>query len=830
MVEDLHLVEPAADLLRDGLAPLSRAPGPRRVEPGLEQPDEQPGHRHVEGEHPLDVALAEGDPGLPQVLGVGAQHHDLAPGQVGVEDQGVEAVVLDPALPQRGQRVLEQRLDRPGRRHRARGDHRELAGDRLVPGRADAGAAQAEVIDPERRRGRPGELVGMLVDHVHAHVLEPRQHVGERDGRPDPVDGEPRHAVPVAGRGLAADIPLGLPQVERAGPAGGQQALHPDQVVHRVRGGHVGLVGLRDRARERGEQRAARCVTQLARRLGGEVLLPRSRRGDDLGLQVAGVHVGQRDAGPGPDHHQQPGQRGLPHRGAVLDGLPVQRLTQDLLGAQPDRGGVAVPGQVHHAGHEPAVDVLAQEQPGPRVGPQVQHPEGDRGQLVRGDLEQLLPRVGLQDLGQVLAVVAVRPGAAALQHLGQLAAQHRDPGDALVVGLVGEQAEEAVFADHLAGLVDPLDRDVVEVTGPVHGGPGVGLGEDEALRVLGPGPHLRRQRRERGGAALVVPQDAKPGAGDRHQRHALLPLHQVVLAVPEEGEVVVGEPAQQRLGLGGRPGALGFQPVGEAQRRLGHLRVVLHRHPHVEQHPLQVLLQLGQGHARGGVDLDVRPRLGDLVVLVPGVPQRPDHFPQRAGDVPADQELRVDDVEAVQPVPGELHRHRVDEERHVVGDDVDGAARLLQRRAHAPRAHPHQGAALRALGRHPGVLGRHPGHPGRPGVEEFLGRHLPVVGAEEVAHVADSAAVLLGRLRCQLGGLVQQAGYVRCFRHLVPQSAHRPATGGPAAPTAAGSSAAALSYAGTVPRSSRRYPISSRSAVPPSARAVPARARPARRG
>ena len=57
-----------------------------------------------------------------------------------------------------------------------------------------------------------------------------------------------------------------------------------------------------------------------------------------------------------------------------------------------------------------------------------------------------------------------------------------------------------------------------------------------------------------------------------------------------------------------------------------------------------------------------------------------------------------------------------------------------------------------------------------------------------------------------------------------------PATGDPAAPRAAGSSAAAPSFAGTVPRSSPRYPISSRSAVPPSARAGPARARPARRG
>ena len=195
----------------------------------------------------------------------------------------------------------------------------------------------------------------------------------------------------------------------------------------------------------------------------------------------------------------------------------------------------------------------------------MQHPERDGGELVHRDLEQFLARVGLQDLGQVLAVVAVGVHAGPLQHLGHLAPQHRDPGDALVVGVVGVQAEEAVLADHLAGVVEPLDRDVVEVAAPVHGGPRVGLGEDQPLRVLGPGPHLGRERRERGRPALVVPQDAQAGPGHRHQRHPLVAFDQVVLAVAEEREVVVGEPAQQRLGLGGGPGALGRQPVRQPQ-------------------------------------------------------------------------------------------------------------------------------------------------------------------------------------------------------------------------------------------------------------------------
>src|SRR5215813_10408590 len=69
VVQDGHLVELAADLLRDGLAPLGLARLAGGVEPGLEQADQKPRDGHVEAENALDVALAEGGARLPQVLG-----------------------------------------------------------------------------------------------------------------------------------------------------------------------------------------------------------------------------------------------------------------------------------------------------------------------------------------------------------------------------------------------------------------------------------------------------------------------------------------------------------------------------------------------------------------------------------------------------------------------------------------------------------------------------------------------------------------------------------------------------------------------------------------
>ena len=58
----------------------------------------------------LDVVLAERRSGLPEVLGVGAQHGGLPPGQPGPRHQRVEPVRLGLARPDRGERTLEQPL------------------------------------------------------------------------------------------------------------------------------------------------------------------------------------------------------------------------------------------------------------------------------------------------------------------------------------------------------------------------------------------------------------------------------------------------------------------------------------------------------------------------------------------------------------------------------------------------------------------------------------------------------------------------------------------------------------------------------------------------
>ena len=149
-----HLVELAAEFLGDGLAALGRALLLTGIEPGLEQPDQQPGDGRVAAQDAPHIVLAEAHPALAQVLRVGAEQGHLAPGQAGRQHQGVEPVVLRLAEPERGQRVLEELAQEAARSGSGR-------------------RTQAEFIDPERANARvPAELVRMLVNDLEPHVLQ----------------------------------------------------------------------------------------------------------------------------------------------------------------------------------------------------------------------------------------------------------------------------------------------------------------------------------------------------------------------------------------------------------------------------------------------------------------------------------------------------------------------------------------------------------------------------------------------------------------------------------------------------------------------------------
>ena len=137
--------------------------------------------------------------------------------------------------------------------------------------------------------------------------------------------------------------------------------------------------------------------------------------------------------------------------------------------------------------------------------------------------------------------------------LGDLAPQDRNVERARVVRRRRVEAEEPVLADHVAGGVVALHADVVEIRRAVHGRARVRLREHEQ-RPLAPwrgspratGRSGRTPRRpcrcpRRAGCAGCRARCREPRAGCRRRRRRAF---EVVLAVAEEREVLVGEPAQ----------------------------------------------------------------------------------------------------------------------------------------------------------------------------------------------------------------------------------------------------------------------------------------------
>ena len=274
----------------------------------------------------------------------------------------------------------------------------------------------------------------------------------------------------------------------------------------------------------------------------------------------------------------------------------------------------------------------------------------------------------------------------------------------------------------------------------MHRGARVRLGEDQQFLLLRLGAHLRRQLA--GTRLRVRAEDAQPGPRAAAQ-DALLALHgEVVLAVAQEGEVLVGQPLQQlagllHLALGDRQVG-GVQAGGDGDRLLVHLRPVLDRLTDVVQHLLQVLLERAVlGDVGDPLDLQVHPALADQVVPVGGRAVVEDLL-QRAGHVAPDHELRVDQQLELEVALGDRHRGAVHQERHVVDDDLDhgpaarGPAVILERRGEDV----HLRRTLRAGHRGLVVVPRGAQAVVRLALGDVLGRDVPVVLLEERLQLA----------------------------------------------------------------------------------------------
>ena len=129
-------------------------------------------------------------------------------------------------------------------------------------------------------------------------------------------------------------------------------------------------------------------------------------------------------------------EHGLGDSRRVVDARGAGGASEDRLDAAPVLRVEAVARDEHEHREEAPERVTAREQPQPLALAEVEDPHGHVEQLVRGDLEQLVARVGVEDLEQRLLVVAAVREAGALEDRGDPAAQDGDLGRARAVGRV----------------------------------------------------------------------------------------------------------------------------------------------------------------------------------------------------------------------------------------------------------------------------------------------------------------------------------------------------------------------------------------------------------
>jgi hypothetical protein len=146
---------------------------------------------------------------------------------------------------------------------------------------------------------------------------------------------------------------------------------------------------------------------------------------------------------------------------------PLEALGQVLADAAPDGGIVAFLRNVDDHGHETAEPVGAHQRAYPGMLGEVEDVQREAEQDVLFDLEQLVPREGLEDLRERSPVEARRIELGTLQDPGDLAAKVRNLRDRTRIGRCGEQPDQRELAPEPAGGTEELRADVIEIGAPM---------------------------------------------------------------------------------------------------------------------------------------------------------------------------------------------------------------------------------------------------------------------------------------------------------------------------------------------------------------------------
>lgn len=267
-------------------------------------------------------------------------------------------------------------------------------------------------------------------------------------------------------------------------------------------------------------------------------------------------------------------------------------------------------------------------------------------------LEEFIARPGVEDIAQGSAIMAAGGDARGGQHPLHLGGQHGDGARVAVIGAGGEEAEEEADAEHRAiGGEDP-HRDHIGMLGAVDGAAHIRLGDGDgqafqqpAARGLGHGCEVTQRVEDRQGG---VAQQAQPGLG----AEARAIDHQAAMA--EQDEIILGQPGEEGARVAFEPG------LGAAQLRQ-HGGEIHDRSAHIGEGGGDE----GLGLAGGGIGIggaDAHHALAQWPLA---------HGLEGAIFGAGDGQHRVQHLAQLAAMMGEGGEHAIDQEGHVIGDDLD---------------------------------------------------------------------------------------------------------------------------------------------------------------
>ncbi len=595
------------------------------------------------------VVLGIGHADLAQIARQGAQQRHLPPCQPGDEHQRVVAVVLGVGAHDGGEAVVEPPLG-------------GFEIDRTVPDEF-----QQHVVQPELLRVRAAGLgvIGALVDDPEPHVLEHRHALRQRQRAAVAPQLEASRAdIVVAGSALEVDAERGV----------GRHRLEGRDVLHRGRGSKGVAIGRRKCPAVTGEEIAGQDrIVDAGERLEQEIR-PRLREARHFGFEPRAVRMGEFAVGARDDemHADQRTFREVRHE---RRDLAVERGRQQPADGGTRSAAVRLARHVDQDGDEALEPVVARQHPHARPFAELQDDRREVEQRLLVDLEQLVARIGIQHVGERLAGMAVGAVSGAREDAGDLAAQVGNVAGRAGIGRRGEQADDLKSADGPAVVVVMLDPDEVHRHPPVHPRARVGLGDEEqpALveRRLCPRRHLDLAAVGGHHLAAVVAQDAERGTGDG-VKDIPVPI-QPIIADAEEGEIFVLQPFQEQDRLADlvvrqrrRIGLERFDDRGDA---VDHGAPVFHRAADVGEHAGERGDQCALDRfVVDAVDVDLDHAFAQRTRRPTGIGENAD---EGAGGVALDREHRVDQQVGVEAPLGQLAHDGIDQERHVVIDELD---------------------------------------------------------------------------------------------------------------------------------------------------------------